>query len=122
LLFQTLFNPIQEPHMQVLFESRHPEGHPLRDEAVRRVQFVMRRLTWLVPRARVCLSDDNGPRGGVDKRCQVELRTRTGGTVLITAVARDWRSAIDSALARAARALMRQLRRSQRVDREFARA
>jgi hypothetical protein len=108
--------------MQVLFESRHPEGHPLRDEAVRRVQFVMRRLTWLVPRARVCLSDDNGPRGGVDKRCQVELRTRHGGVVLITAVARDWRSAIDSALARAARVLMRHLRRSQRVDRDLARA
>jgi ribosome-associated translation inhibitor RaiA len=58
----------------------------------------------------------------VDKRCQVELRTRTGTTVLITAVARDWRSAIDSALARAARVLMRHLRRSQRVDRELARA
>jgi hypothetical protein len=108
--------------MQVLFESRHPEGHPLRDEAVRRAKFVMRRLTWLVPRARVCLSDDNGPRGGVDKRCQVELRTRSGATVLITSVARDWRSAIDNALARAARVLMRQLRRSQRMDRDLARA
>jgi ribosome-associated translation inhibitor RaiA len=108
--------------MQVQFESRHPEGHPLRDDAVRRVQFVMRRLTWLVPRARLCLSDDNGPRGGVDKRCQVELRTRHGGVVMITAVARDWRSAIDSALARAARVLMRQLRRSQRVDRDLASA
>jgi ribosome-associated translation inhibitor RaiA len=106
--------------MQVMFESRDPEGQPLRDDAVRRVQFVMRRLKWLLSRARVCLSDDNGPRGGVDKRCRVELSMRHGGTVQITAVARDWRSAIDSALSRAARVLMRQLRRSQRIGREPA--
>lgn len=28
----------------------------------------MRRLTWLVPRARVLLSDVNGPRGGVEQK------------------------------------------------------
>jgi hypothetical protein len=53
--------------MQVLFESRDPQGAQLREVAVRRVRFVMRRLTWLVPRAKVHLSDVNGPRGGVDK-------------------------------------------------------
>jgi hypothetical protein len=99
--------------MQVLFESRHPEGAPLRDLAVHRVRFVMRRLAWGVPRARVRLSDDNGPRGGVDKRCQVELSTTHAGTLVFTTVARDWRTALDQALARAARAVVRQLRRQQ---------
>jgi ribosome-associated translation inhibitor RaiA len=99
--------------MQVLFETRDPKAASLRDLAERRVRFVMRRLTWLVPRAKVLLSDVNGPRGGIDKRCQVELKTGTAGTVVITAVASDWRSAIDSALARAARALMRVWRRGQ---------
>ena len=93
--------------MQVIFESRDPRASELRSMAERRVRFVMRRLAWLVPRARVLLSDINGPRGGVDKRCQVELKSDVLGTVVITAVARDWRSAFESALARAAQVLVR---------------
>lgn len=97
--------------MQVVFESRDPEGARLRDLAVQRVRFVMRRLSWLVPRAKVQLADVNGPRGGVDKRCQIELKTDGDRTVVITAMSRDWRSALDQALARAARALVRVLHR-----------
>ena len=106
--------------MQVLFESRDPEAALLRDLAERRVRFVMRRLSWLVPRARVQLSDVNGPRGGVDKRCQVELQTATAGTVVITAISRDWRSALETALARAARALVRVWRRTHERPRQRA--
>ena len=108
--------------MQVLFESRDPQAAQLRDLAVRRVRFVMRRLTWLVPRAEVHLSDVNGPRGGVDKRCQVELKTDGAGPVVITAVARDWRSALDSALGRAARMVMRLWRRGKDTQRSKVRA
>jgi ribosome-associated translation inhibitor RaiA len=97
--------------MQVLFKSRHPQAIELRDLAERRVRFVLRRLSWLVPRAEVQLSDMNGPRGGVDKRCQVELRTDGAGSVVVAAVAKDWRTALDNALARAARFLMRLWRR-----------
>ena len=93
--------------MQVIFESRDRESAQLRQLAVARLQFVLRRIQWLVPRATLRLSDLNGPRGGVDKRCQVELDTDGKGKVVITAVARDWRSAIDNALGRAARALLR---------------
>lgn len=108
--------------MQVVFESRDPQAARLRDLAVQRARFVMRRLAWLVPRAKVQLSDVNGPRGGVDKRCQVELRTDGSGTVVITSLARDWRSALDSALARAARVLVRLLRRGQAHERARPRA
>jgi len=108
--------------MQVLFESRDPQAAQLRELAVRRVRFVMRRLTWLVPRAEVHLSDVNGPRGGVDKRCQVELRTDGAGPVVITAVARDWRSALDNALARAARMVMRLWRKGKDTKRAQVRA
>jgi ribosome-associated translation inhibitor RaiA len=99
--------------MQVIFESRNPDAASLRGMAVARLQFVMRRLSWLVPRARLQLSDVNGPRGGVDKRCQVELKSDAGTIVVISSVSRDWRSAIDSALSRASRALLRQWQRSQ---------
>jgi hypothetical protein len=103
--------------MQVLFESRDPQGAQLREVAVRRLRFVMRRLTWLVPRARVQLSDVNGPRGGVDKRCQVELKTATSGTVVITAMASDWHCALETALARSSRALVRMWRRGRHQPR-----
>jgi hypothetical protein len=102
--------------MHVIFESRDPEGAQMRELAVRRARFVMRRLGWLVPRARVQLSDVNGPRGGVDKRCQLELKTEGSGTVVITALARDCRSALDSALGRAAQLVMRNWRRRQARD------
>jgi ribosome-associated translation inhibitor RaiA len=97
--------------MQVLFNSRHPQATELRDLTERRVRFVLRRVGWLVPRAEVQMSDVNGPRGGIDKRCQVELRTDGAGSVVVTSVAKDWRTALDNALARAARFLMRLWRR-----------
>ena len=104
-VFNTL--PKESSMMQVLFEARSREAAPLRDLAVARARFVMRRAAPGLPRVNLRLSDVNGPRGGVDKRCQVELDTDGNGKVVITAVARDWRSAIDNALARAARVLLR---------------
>ncbi|MEN9416880.1 MAG: hypothetical protein RI988_500 [Pseudomonadota bacterium] len=97
--------------MQVLFKSRHPQATDLRDLTERRVRFVLRRLGWLVPRAEVQMSDVNGPRGGIDKRCQVELRTAGAGSVVVASVASEWRTALDNALTRAARFLMRLWRR-----------
>jgi ribosome-associated translation inhibitor RaiA len=97
--------------MQVLFKSRHPQATELRELTERRVRFVLRRLVWMVPRAEVQMSDVNGPRGGIDKRCQLELRTDGAGSVVVSSVAGDWRTALDNALARAARFLVRLWRR-----------
>ena len=57
------------------------------------------------------MSDVNGCRGGIDKRCQVELKTDGAGPVVVTSVAREWRTALDNALARATRSVMRLWRR-----------
>jgi hypothetical protein len=108
--------------MQVHIESRDPQALPLRELVQRRVRFVMRRLAWLVPQATVQLSDINGPRGGIDKRCRVALQPIGMERVVITSVASDWRHALDQALARAARALLRQWRRSQCQPRSLHRA
>ena len=97
--------------MQVIFKSRHPKATELRNLTDHRVRFALRRLGWLVPRVEVQMSDVNGPRGGVDKRCQVELRTDGAGAVVVASVANNWRTALDAALARAARFLLRQWRR-----------
>ena len=77
----------------------------------RRARFALLRFSRRVVRVDVLLADENGPRGGVDKRCQVELRTDGAGSVVVTSIANDWRTALDNALARAARFLMRLWRR-----------
>ncbi len=103
--------------MQIIFESRDADGAQMRDLAVERVRFALRRLTALVPRAKVLLSDVNGPRGGLDKRCQIELKTDNAGTVVIASLARDWRAALDRSLIRATRVLTRKLHRNQKPTR-----
>lgn len=108
--------------MQVLFESRDVHADHLRELAEHRVRFAMRRLSWLVPRTRIQLSDLNGPRGGLDKRCRVEVKTQGSGSVVITSIARDWRKAIDDALTRATRSLVRAWQRSQARGRGTPRA
>jgi hypothetical protein len=98
--------------MQIFFESRDCEGSQMRELSVQRIRFVLRRLNGWVPRAKVQFSDVNGPRGGVDKRCQIELSTDTAGTVVIASLARDWRTALDRSLRRATQVLKRGLQRS----------
>ena len=97
--------------MQVIFESRDDDGGQMRDMSIERVRFALRRLARGVPRAKVQLSDVNGPRGGVDKRCQVELSTETLGLLVIVSQARDWRTALNRSLARATQLLTRHLQR-----------
>jgi ribosome-associated translation inhibitor RaiA len=93
--------------MRVLFKSRDPEAIAMHELAKARSEFVFRRLAWLISRATVSLSDINGPRGGVDKRCQVEVQVDRERTVVATSIARDWRGAIDLALAKAVKTLVR---------------
>jgi hypothetical protein len=104
--------------MQITFESRTTDGARLREVSVERVRFALRRLTSFVPHAKVQFSDVNGPRGGVDKRCQVELKTDKAGTVVITSLARDWRTALDLTLGRATRVVKRSLQRAHRPARD----
>ena len=100
------------PTMHILFKSRAPLAAELPDLARTRVLFVLRRFSVRIPHATVQLSDVNGPRGGVDKRCQVELQTGRGAPVVINAVAEQWRTALDNALSRASRLLARRFERA----------
>lgn len=104
--------------MQIIFESRDADGAQMRDLSVARMRFALRRLSTFVPHAKVQFSDINGPRGGVDKRCQVELTTEKAGTVVIASLARDWRTALDRSLGRATQVLTRSLQRAQKPVRD----
>ena len=101
--------------MQIIFESPDPQAADLRVHTERRVRQTLKRLAWLTPRVRVHLSDINGPRGGIDKRCQIELMTDGSHPVVVTSMARDWLSALQSALTRATRALLHNWQRRQKL-------
>ena len=64
----------------------------------------------------VSLSDINGPRGGVDKRCKIQVLLGGGREVIIDNVGADLYAAIDRAVDRADRAVVRQVART----RQFA--
>lgn len=100
--------------MQLVFESRSTPAGALREEALARVRFVLRRLGTVVPRAKVMFTDINGPRGGVDKHCLLEVKTDKAGLLVISSRASDWRTALDESLERLVRALTRALQRQHR--------
>jgi hypothetical protein len=107
--------------MQVKFESNTSEASELRGVSIERLRFVMRRTAWLVSHAKVHLSDINGPHGGVDKRCRIEIKTNAVGTVVITSQSHDWRSALEQALSRASQTLLRVWRRKSGISRDTVR-
>ena len=98
--------------VQVSFDPPRRDVARLGDFAVRRTRFALRRLIALNPRAQVELSDASDPTGTAVARCHVRVETDGGGTVVATALAVDWRVAIEAALARAVRRLLRLWRRA----------
>lgn len=66
----------------------------------------------------VRVSDVNGPKGGVDKRCQVMLRRPGQPAVMVEEVRADIYAAVDVAVERAASALKRGLGRTRAARRD----
>ena len=81
----------------------------LREHAERRLQFA---LSWVGVRAvRVCLFDVNGPRGGNDKRCRIQIPMRGAPNVVVEDSESDLYLAIDRAADRTERTVARRLGR-----------
>ncbi|WP_332879108.1 HPF/RaiA family ribosome-associated protein [Massilia sp. S19_KUP03_FR1] len=59
----------------------------------------------------ISLSDINGPRGGVDKRCRIHVLLGGGREVIIEDVEADLYVAINRAADRAGRTIVRQIQR-----------
>lgn len=101
-------------HIQIE-TSRNDELQTARHQLERRTRFVLRRLQGTIRQVRIRLFDINGPRGGADKECRLTLRTDAGDTVEVSARACHTQQAIDIALARAQRSLLRLRQRAQRA-------
>jgi len=98
--------------MEVLVESPRRAGGRIRKAIVARLRFALRRLSWLVPRATVRLSEIDRDAECPAKRCEVRLNVVGSGDVVATATSRDWLQSIDDALRGAVRRLERQYRRT----------
>lgn len=83
----------------------------LREHIERRIQFT---LSWAhqgLHKIVLRLDDINGPKGGADKSCRVQIPVAGGKPVVIEEVQSDLYLAIDRAIERAGRALSRKLAR-----------
>jgi ribosome-associated translation inhibitor RaiA len=83
----------------------------LRTFAERRVEFALDRYGERIARVRVTVADVNGPKGGEDKSCRVEVRLRGGRAVRTAAADADAYAAMGAAVHRAGRAVARALER-----------
>jgi putative sigma-54 modulation protein len=83
----------------------------LREHIGWRVAYATNHGRDVVSRVVVHLSDLNGPRGGVDKRCGIELRLKGAQTLVVEDVQADLYIAIDRACERIGRSLHRRLAR-----------
>lgn len=83
----------------------------LRGHTERRLQFALNWASHDVRTVSVRLFDINGPRGGSDKRCRIQIPLSGGQDVVIEDTQSDLYVAIDRAADRTERALARRLER-----------
>lgn len=86
----------------------------LREYVARRMGFAIGRFREHIQWARVKVADVNGPRGGADKRCVVQLRLRNLPDVVFAITQLDVRLAVDQAAERVSRVLAQRVRRATR--------
>lgn len=76
-----------------------------------RLAFALARFDRRIVDITVSVTDVNGPKGGVDKRCRLVIRLRPKGKVTIEQSANDFAAAIAVAADRASYAVSRVLKR-----------
>ncbi|MCA9257584.1 MAG: hypothetical protein KDA61_00230 [Planctomycetales bacterium] len=85
-----------------------------REKLERRVHFELSRFSDRIQRIEVMLTDENGPRGGIDAGCRVTLFAKPFGEIVTRALAADLMEAASLALGRASKTLARRLDRLQK--------
>lgn len=78
----------------------------------RQIEFGLNRLNTHIRKVSVRLTDINGPRGGIDKHCQLIINLDQLPDVVIEDVASDLMFAVNRAADRASRTVSRKIRQS----------
>ncbi len=104
--------PSLESTVNLIIQLPHAtDGGTVRDHADRVIRFALTRFTTAIAAVSLRLVDENGPRGGVDQRCRVQVQLRTGGSLTVEAVGSDPHAVIHDVVARMARTLSRRIAR-----------
>lgn len=118
---QTVEPAILETRMNITIQAQGFElTEALRQHTMRR--FDSARWTRDVQQIQVRLSDVNGPKGGADKRCQVQISLANESDVIIENIEDDLYLAIDRACARTKRTVTKRLERRRPERISFTRA
>ena len=89
-----------------------PLTSALSDHAKRRLQFVLTRRSDRIQRVVVLLGDKNGPRGGVDKFCRIQVYLLDAPVAIIEDIGLDMYAVIDRAADRIGRVVVKHLDRT----------
>jgi len=98
-----------------------PLTSALADHAKRRLRFVLTRHSERIQHVVVRVGDENGPRGGVDKYCRIQVHLLDAPVAVIDDLGADLYAVVDRAADRVGRVVVRHLDRS-RIDRRPGRA
>jgi len=93
--------------------SNFPLTEALHSHAERRLRSAVTRCGERIRKVAMRLSDVNGPRGGADKRCRLQVALAGLPAVVVEDTQADLYVAIDRATGRARRALVRRIKRRQ---------
>jgi putative sigma-54 modulation protein len=86
----------------------------------RRLAFALDRHLERIARVRVTLIDVNGPKGGVDKSCRIDVSLRGGRAARAAVVELDAYTAIDRAAHRVARIVAHEVARERTATFQLA--
>lgn len=98
--------------MKVHFRSNDREGRLWQQRTADRLRTALGRLHGLVVRMKVRPDDINGPAGGVDKRCNVEVLVPGSRPVAVSATARSWQDSVEAVAPRIRQRVVLQLHRA----------
>ncbi len=96
-----------------------PLTQAISDYAQRRLKTALNRYEPLLGSVQVRVADVNGPRGGIDKHCVVEVRGPTLASIIVRERDADLYVAIDRAADRIDRATARRIGRARDLARGF---
>lgn len=89
-------------------------GSDVQDYVARRLSFALDRSRHHIQSVTVRLMDLNGPRGGSDKLCRIQLAVPGHAPLVVSATSNDLKAAIDGAAHRVSRSLARSLNKAVR--------
>lgn len=98
--------------MKFRVQAHNPQAAALRHDSVERLGLALRRLRWLVARVNVRLENVDDPRSGVNKRCSVEVTTRSVGRIVVSATAHSWHESVQIVASRVRQIVVERFRQA----------